>query len=144
MDANVSLSEPERRKSRKTSQTRRRKNRRTGHYTDAENRLFVVAYTRYRDSAAAAEYGASESAFIRWSTIGRGAKKLPRRHDLPPDLMARLGSLMTELARQGNNLNQMARRLNEGADISPNSIHEVFSENSHTLRALRQLAGFER
>lgn len=144
MDGNVFLPEPEHRKFRKTSQTRRRKNRRTGHYTDAENRLFVVAYMRYRNSAAAAEYGASESAFIRWSTIGRGAKKLPRRHDLPPDLMARLGGLMTELARQGNNLNQMARRFNEGAHISPELLYVALAENRETLQVLRQMAGFER
>ena len=106
-------------KSRSGTQTRQRCNRRTGHFNDNENALFDEAFARYRQSVAASRYGESESAFIRWATIGAGAKKMPRRRpyrrpavNLNPSLvnilLAKFGAIETNLAKIGGHTNQIA------------------------------------
>ncbi len=128
------------------SQKRQRTHQAIGVYDDREWARFQVSLERYRKSAAADEYGESVAAFVRWQTIGRGVRKLPPRRtnsDLSPETVAQLGEIMTELLRQGNNLNQMARHLNAGDDLPTETLVATLNEHRETLRALRRLAGIE-
>ena len=140
---------PKPRKGRKRpsgTQTRRRTHQAIGVYDEPEWVRFQVQLERYRGSAAADQYGDSVAAFMRWQTIGPGARKLPPRRthpDLPPDVVAQIGSLMTELMRQGNNLNQIAKQLNAGGEISADVVYAALSEHRETLRGLRCLVGIE-
>ncbi len=131
---------------RERSETRRRAHVMAGRFDDREAALFGEAYERYRHSPASAEHGRSESAFLRWSTIGQGARKLPPRRinpDLPPDLVTMLGRVMTELMRQGNNLNQIAHHQNAGREVLPDYVQATFAEYRETMRAARTLMGWE-
>ena len=128
------------------SQTRQRTHQAIGVYDDREWARFEVSLARYRKSAAADDYGDSVAAFIRWQTIGAGARKLPSRRshpDLPADLAQQIGAVMTELMRQGHNLNQIARHLNAGNDLSAETLDAALNEHRDTLRMLRRLAGIE-
>ena len=140
------MAEPSAKRRRNHSEVRKRAHVRAVRLDETEQGLFDAAYERYLSSTEASQYGDSVSAFIRYMCIGQGAKRLPkrRRHKgLPPDITAQLGALMTELARQGNNLNQMSRRTNTGLQSSPYDIQSALHENRETLSTLRKLLGWE-
>jgi hypothetical protein len=61
-------------KARSGSQKRKVTKRRVCYFDDHDNALFEQAYADYRRSAAAGKYGDSEGAFIRYMTIGKGAR----------------------------------------------------------------------
>ncbi len=91
------------RKRQSGTQTRQRTHQAIGVYDDKEWHRLQMQLGRYRKSAAADDYGHSVAAFVRWHTIGPGAKKLPPRRthpDLPADVVAQIGAVMTELMRQ--------------------------------------------
>ncbi len=128
------------------SQKRQRIYQRIGVYDDREAALFDERYQRYCQSAAGAAHGASVSAFVRYMTIGKGARRLPMRRiipDLPPDLASMLSRVMMELMRQGNNLNQIAYHQNAGREVSPAYIQATFTEYRETIRAIQKLMGME-
>lgn len=133
---------------RKKSQTRQRKHRGVGHYDEPEYALYRAAYEKYLRSPAAAAYGESESGFIRWCTIGKGARRLPRRLKaagvpLPPNIRNQLGAIMVELSRIGSNINQIAKHLNAGDRVRMAVIRTAQNELRETMKALRRLAGLE-
>jgi len=128
------------------SQVRKRTHQAIGVYDDREWTRFEVSLARYRKSAAADDYGGSVAAFIRWQTIGAGTRKLPARRshpDLPADLAQQLGTVMTELMRQGHNLNQIARHLHADGYLTTQTLEAALNEHRDTLRVLRRLAGIE-
>jgi len=128
------------------SQTRQRTHQAIGVYDDREWARFEVSLARYRKSAAADDYGDSVAAFIRWQTIGAGARKLPARRsnpELPADLAQQIGAVMTELMRQGHNLNQIARHLHTDGYLPAATLETALNEHRDTLRVLRRLAGIE-
>ena len=67
------------RKTRSGSQKRRPTKRRVCYFDEHDNAQFELAYAEYRHSKAAVKYGDSEGAFIRYMTIGEGARPLPKQ-----------------------------------------------------------------
>ena len=144
-------------KSRSGTQTRQRCNRRTGHFNDNENALFDEAFARYRQSVAASRYGESESAFIRWATIGAGAKKMPRRRpyrrpavNLNPSLvnilLAKFGAIETNLAKIGGHTNQIAYVHNCRQTPNPDFVRVWTDELKQACSAIcdiKKAVGFE-
>lgn len=134
------------------SQTRKRRIRHVGHYDETENALFDEAFAAYRGSAAATQHGDSEAAFVRYMTIGDGARALPRRSptrrrqlqcDLPEGAQDKLAALITGLAPIGNNANQLAFRKNDNQPPPPPEIVEAAHEIMAVVRDIRKILGIQ-
>jgi hypothetical protein len=134
-------------KARSGSQKRKVAKRRVCYFDDHDNALFERAYAEYQRSKAAIKYGDSEGAFIRYMTIGKGARPLPKdkqrtgprfNPDLSYELASLLGQIMTELMRIGNNLNQIARHLNAGQEVPPGTVGPLHEEMKEALQAIRR------
>ena len=106
---------------------------------------FQQALDTYRQSVQAREHGDSESAFIKYATLGDSARAVPLRKSPRPktDLPAvkELIRLQTALARTGNNLNQIARMLHVGRRPAPKWLAVVMSEHRRACLAIRQALG---
>ncbi len=84
---------------------------------------------QFRDNVARS--GLTQQDYIRKCVLDKPVISLDR---------AELHKIMVELSRQGNNLNQIARILNERGDLAhENEITEMKGELENTWQQLRQL-----
>jgi hypothetical protein len=134
-------------KARSGSQKRQRQHRHVMHTDDAEEARFQAKFADWRASKAAVKHGDSEAAFIRYMTIGEGARPLPKAKqrtgprfnpDLTYELASMLGRIMTELMRIGGNMNQIAHHLNAGRGVSPDYVQTIHEEMREALQAIRR------
>ena len=70
-------------------------------------------------------YGMNQSEFIRQSISGATVKPIITVHPVNDELLAALGKLTAEYGRIGNNLNQIARHLNEWHSPYPDIAKEL-------------------
>ena len=70
-------------------------------------------------------YGMNQSEFIRQSISGATVKPIITVHPVNDELLAALSKLTAEYGRIGNNLNQIARHLNEWHSPYPDMAKEL-------------------
>lgn len=70
-------------------------------------------------------YGMNQSAFIRKAISGASIRPVIVASLVNDELLAAIGKLTAEFGRIGNNLNQIARRLNEWQDPYPALVKEL-------------------
>ena len=70
-------------------------------------------------------YGMNQSEFIRQSISGATVKPIITVHPVNDELLSALGKLTAEYGRIGNNLNQIARHLNEWHSPYPDMAKEL-------------------
>lgn len=75
-------------------------------------------------AAKADRAGFARAAFIRATALGEAGPRAQRR---PQADHVALRRLLGELGRVGNNINQIARRLNTGIDFYPDDLDEALS-----------------
>lgn len=128
------------------SQKRERCHPAVGHFNKEEKALLDSRIADWKDSNEALQYGDSVSAFIRYSTIGEGAQKLRKRrisnrYKLPEEKM--LLQIKAELNKSGNNLNQIAKKINSGRDPKSHLIVGALREWQAVSKKLNKLLGVE-
>ena len=93
-----------------------------------------------RLQARAAEAGLSVGAFARKAMLGSTGPRVRRQPTAPRDELRRLKG---ELARVGNNINQIAYVLNSGGLHEPGELTEALDDLALVNRAIRQALGYE-
>ena len=81
-------------------------------------------------------YGMSQSEFIRQAVSGAPVKPIITVHPVNDQLLSVIGKLTAEYGRIGNNLNQIARSLNEWHSPDPEMAKEL-RDSSADLAALK-------
>ena len=81
-------------------------------------------------------YGMSQSEFIRQAVSGAPVKPIITVHPVNDQLLSVIGKLTAEYGRIGNNLNQIARSLNEWHSPYPEMAKEL-RDSSADLAALK-------
>lgn len=137
------MSDAPRLKPRSGSQKRQRTFRHVGVYDEGENARFVTAYEEWKGSDQARKHGDSEAAFIRYMTIGGGARQVrkgrQRKFHLPAEID--LARLLSQHNQIGNNLNQIARSLNRGREPMFDWIETALKEHRRACLIIAQALG---
>lgn len=81
-------------------------------------------------------YGMSQSEFIRQAVSGAPVKPIITVHPVNDQLLSAIGKLTAEYGRIGNNLNQIARSLNEWHSPYPEMAKEL-RDSAADLAALK-------
>ena len=81
-------------------------------------------------------YGMSQSEFIRQAVSGAPVKPIITVHPVNDELLSAIGKLTAEYGRIGNNLNQIARSLNEWHSPYPEIAKEL-RDSAADLAALK-------
>lgn len=81
-------------------------------------------------------YGMSQSEFIRQAVSGAPVKPIITVHPVNDQLLSAIGKLTAEYGRIGNNLNQIARSLNEWHSPYPKMAKEL-RDSAADLAALK-------
>ena len=81
-------------------------------------------------------YGMSQSEFIRQAVSGAPVKPIITVHPVNDQLLSAIGKLTAEFGRIGNNLNQIARSLNEWHSPYPEMAKEL-RDSAADLAALK-------
>ena len=104
-------------------------------YAYAKNVQHIQAYFRSQDPldrgrtqllyGAVEELPMSQSEFIRQATRGAVVKPIIRVNPINDEVLATLGKLVAEYSKIGNNINQIARTLNEWQHPYPQLADEI-------------------
>ena len=94
----------------------------------------------YADFAARlAPYGISQSEFIRRAIQGASIRPVVTVSPVNDELLAALGKLTAEYGRIGNNLNQIARRLNAQGQMYDTEMEEMLQKQDELWQMMRKL-----
>lgn len=91
--------------------------------------------------ARAGDSGLSLSAYLRACALGDAGPRARHKAPVNRELLARTNA---DLNRVGNNLNQIAHRLNSGGDPLPAIMESAAAELRQTLAVLRRALGHDR
>lgn len=104
--------------------------------------LFANAREKAEIEARAEKAGLSVSGYLRALAFGEETPQ-PRAARRPPVEKETLSRFLAELGKIGSNINQIARRLNQGKDFDAAPFVEIYAELREVNRALLEALGRE-